>query len=100
MREEGNKIRMKIKLVEQSWVSVTLLIRADISGCLFPDCEIEEDGANHSRWGANYTGECRGETRAGAHTRICQHQAEIRGIVTAKSMASHLSGEHPEHRHS
>ena len=65
-----------------------------------PDCEIEEDGASHSRRGANYTDECRGETGAGAHTRICQHQAEIRGNVTTKSMASHLSGEHPEHRHS
>ena len=56
VREEGNKIGMKIKLVEQSGISVrALLTRPDLSGCLFPDCEIEEDGASHSRRGANYT---------------------------------------------
>ena len=52
---EGDRIGMKIKLIEQSRVSVTaLLTRPDLSGCLFPDCKIEED----SCWGANYTGEC------------------------------------------
>ena len=39
----------------------------------------------------------RGETGAGAHTRICQHQREIRGNVDTNSMATHLSGEHPEY---
>ena len=105
VREEGNKIGMKIKLVEQSGVSVrALLTRPDLSGCLFPDCDIEEDGASHSRRGANYTGECticgnqyRGETGAAAHTRICQHQTEIWGNVATNSMATHLSGEHPEY---
>ena len=48
VREEGNKIGMKIKLVEQSGVAVrALLTRPDLSGCLFPDCDIEEDGASH-----------------------------------------------------
>ena len=55
VREEGDKIGMKIKLIEQTWVLVrALLTRTDLSGCLFPDCKIEED----SCWGANYTGEC------------------------------------------
>ena len=59
VKEEGNKIGMKIKLVEQSGISVkTLLTRPDLSGCLHPECDIAENGASHSRRGANYTGEC------------------------------------------
>ena len=48
VREEGDKIGMKIKLIEQTLVLVrALLTRTDLSGCLFPDCKIEED----SCWG-------------------------------------------------
>ena len=50
--EEGKKINMKIKLVEQSGTSVkALLTRPDLSGCLNPGCDIAEDGASHSRRG-------------------------------------------------
>ena len=105
VKEEGNKIGMKIKLVEQSGVSVkTLLTRPDLSGCLHPECDIAENGASHSRRGANYTGECtvcgnqyRGETGSGAHTRISSHKADIRTNNDTNSMAAHLTNEHPEH---
>ena len=105
VREEGNKIEMKIKLVEQSRISVRVLpTRPNLSGCLFPNCNIEEDKAIYSRRGVNYTGkctvwgnQCRGETEAGAHTRICQYQTELQGNVATNSMATHLSGEHPEY---
>ena len=50
VREEGQKIGMKIKLVEQTGVSVrALLTKPDLSGCLYPQCEVEEDGASHSQ---------------------------------------------------
>ena len=96
---------MKIKLVEQSGTSVkALLTRLDLSGCLNPGCDIAENGASHSRRGANYTGECtvcggqyRGETGSGAHTRISSHKAEIRANLDTNSMAAHLSNEHPKY---
>ena len=76
----GGKIGMKIKLIEQSRLSVrVVLTRPDLSGSLFPDCEVEEDGASHSRWGPNYTGECtvcepvRGRGHTLGSVTICQH---------------------------
>ena len=67
-------------------------------------CDIAEDGASHSRRGANYTGECtvcggqyKGETGSGAHTRISSHKAEIRANQDTNSMAAHLSTEHPDY---
>ena len=91
--------------MEQSGTSVkALLTRPDLSGCLNPGCDIAEDGASHSRRGANYTGECtvcggqyKGETGSGAHTRISSHKAEIRANQETNSMAAHLSTEHPDY---
>lgn len=105
VREEGNKIGMKIKLVEQSGISIkALLTRPDLSGCLQPECDIAEDGASHSRGGANYTGQCtvcgnqyKGETGSGAHTRISSHKAEIRADQDTNSMAANLNNEHTEY---
>ena len=66
---------MKIKLVEQSGMSVkALLTRPDLSGGLQLECNIAEDGASHSRRGANY----------GANK-------------DTNSMAAHLNNEHPEY---
>ena len=66
---------MKIKLVEQSGMSVkALLTRPDLSGGLQLECNIAEDGASHSRRGANY----------GANQ-------------DTNSMAAHLNNEHPEY---
>ena len=49
VREEENKIGMRIKLVEESRVSVkALLTRPDFSGSPHPECDIVEDGASHS----------------------------------------------------
>ena len=51
-----------------------LLTRPDLSGCLQLECNIAEDGASHSRRGANY----------GANQ-------------DTNSMAAHLNNEHPEY---
>ena len=57
VREEGNKIEMKIKLVEQSRILDRVLpTRPDLYGCLLPNCDIEEDVVIYSRRGVNYTG--------------------------------------------
>ena len=106
VREEGKKIGINIKVAEQSGTALSALITSpDLSGCLFPNCDISEEGASHSRRGANYTGTCiicgnvyRGETGFGAHTRVCQHRADIRRNSDTNSMSQHISLEHPEHR--
>ena len=103
--EEGNKIGMNIRVTEQSGTQLSaLLTTPDLSGCLFPTCDIEEQGASHSRRGANYSGTCTicgkiyiGETGFGAHSRVSQHQADIRVNSATNSLAQHLSEEHPEH---
>ena len=106
VREEGMKIGLNIKIAEQSGTTVSALVTSpDLSGCLFPRCTIAEEGASHSRRGANYTGTCiicgnvyRGETGFGAHTRVCQHKDDIRRNSDTNSMAIHLTETHPEHR--
>ena len=103
--EEAKKIGMSIRVTEQSGTQISaLLTTPDLSGCLFPDCDIEEQGASHSRRGANYTGTCklcgkiyRGETGFGAHSRVTQHRADIRSNSVTNSLAQHISEEHPEH---
>ena len=106
MREEGERIGFKIKVVEKSGTPLaTLLSRPDLSGCLFPDCRVEDTGTSHTRAGANYTGTCtlcemryRGETGFNAHARLDTHERQIRGNLEANSMARHLAEEHPARR--
>ena len=72
VREEGEKIGLNIRVSEQSGTSVgALLTTPNLSVCLYPRCTISEEGASHSRRGANYSGTChlcgdiyRGETTA------------------------------------
>ena len=105
VREEGQKIGLNIRVTEQSGTSVAaLLTTPDLSGCLYPRCTITEQGASHSRRGANYTGTCllcgslyRGETGFGAHTRVCQHQEDIRRNADSNSIALHITDQHPEY---
>ena len=56
-----------------------------------------------SRRGANYSGICKicgkvyiGETGFGAHSRVSQHQADIRVNSITNSLAMHLVEEHPQ----
>ena len=106
VREEGQKIGLNIRVTEKSGTSLSaLLTTPDLSGCLFPRCTISEQGASHSRRGANYTGTCllcgsmyRGETGFGAHTRVCQHQEDIRKNADHNSIALHINEHHPEYR--
>ena len=106
MKEEGERIGFNIKVVEKSGPPLAaLLSRPDLSGCLFPDCRVEDTGTSHTRAGANYTGTCticdmryRGETGFNAHSRIDCHEKQIRGNVEANSMARHLAEEHPARR--
>ena len=53
----------------------SLLVRPDMSGCLYPDCQVADTGPSHTRSGANYTGTCtvcqmqyRGETAVSRHS--------------------------------
>ena len=106
VREEGQKIGLNIRLTEQSGTSISsLLTSPDLSGCLHPRCDISEEGASHSRRGANYTGTClicgsiyHGETGFGAHTRVTQHKEDIRRNNYNNSMAVHLAENHPDSR--
>ena len=57
--KEGEKIGVKFKIVETPGPSIASQItRPDLSGCVYPNCNIEEGGASHLRRGANYTGSC------------------------------------------
>ena len=106
MREEGERIGFKIKVVEKSGTQLAaLLSRPDLSSCLYPDCRVEDTGTSHTRAGANYTGTCtlcemryRGETGFNAHARLDTHERQIRGNLEANSMARHLADEHPARR--
>ena len=106
VREEGQKISLNIRLMEQSGTSISsLLTSPDLSGCLHPRCDISKEGASHSRRGANYTGTClicgniyHGETRFGAHTHVTQHKEDIRRNNYNNSMAVHLAEHHPDSR--
>ena len=106
VREEGNKIGLNIKVAEQSGTKISaLLTTPDLSGCLQPMCHISEEGASHTRRGANYTGTCNicgmiyhGETGFSAHTRINQHREDIRKNSDGNSISVHLSEQHPQNR--
>ena len=106
VQEEGEKIGLNIRVAEQSGLSVSsMLTTPDLSGCLFPRCTIAEGGASHSRRGANYTGTClicgdlyRGETGFSAHTRVGQHQEDLRRNSEQNSMAIHIAENHPDYR--
>ena len=106
MQEEGERIGFKIKVIEKSGTPLSsLLVSPDLSGCLYPDCQMAETGVSHTRSGANYTGTCtvchkryRGETGFNAHARLDTHEKQIRGSVQANSMARHLTEEHPDRR--
>ena len=39
----------------------------------------------------------RGETGFGAHTRVCQHQEDIRRNADSNSIALHITDQHPEY---
>ena len=108
--KEGEKIGVKFKIVETPGPSIASQItRPDLSGCVYPNCNIEEGGASHLRRGANYTGSCqvsgcearyRGETGFGGHARISGkngHQSDIRLRNQKNSHAQHLHEQHPEH---
>ena len=49
MQEEGERIGFKIKVVEKSGTPLAaLLSRPDLSGCLFPDCRVEDTGTSQT----------------------------------------------------
>ena len=106
MKEEGERIGLHIKVVEESGTSLgSLLTKPDLSGCLFPDCRMPDVGPSHLRAGANYAGVCnicdkryRGETGFSAHARIESHEKQIRSEDQRNSMAQHLTNCHPAQR--
>ena len=61
----GNDRRVKstssgsVLISEQSGTKISALLTSpDLSGCLHPICDISEEGASHSRRGANFSGTC------------------------------------------
>ena len=107
---ESQKISLRIKVVETSGPSLSSLItRPNLSGCVYPNCRIEGEGASHLRRGANNTRRCqvsgcesryRGESGFGGHTRITSkngHLSDIRLKNQRNSIAQHLRQQHPEH---
>ena len=104
MKEEGEKIGLWIKVVEESSTSLgSLLTCPDLSGCLFSDWRMSSLGPSHLRAGTNYTGACnicqmryRGETGFSAHARIDCHEKQIWANDQRNSMAQHLSQHHPD----
>ena len=106
MREEGERIGLNIKVVEESGTSLgSLLTKPDLSGCLFPDCHMSDEGPSHLRAGTNYAGVCnichkryRGESGFSAHARIISHEKQIRADDQRNSMAQHLTSYHPAQR--
>ena len=99
MREEGERIGLSVKVVEESGTALgSLLTRPDLSGCLYPNCRMDNAGPSHLRAGANYTGVCeicqkryRGETGFSAHARIESHEKNIRTNEQKNSLAQHLT---------
>ena len=100
---------MKIKIVETAGPSLaSMLTRPKLGGCIFPDCDFEDNGVDHLRRGANYTGACnvdpcedryRGESGFGGHARIDGrggHKDDIRLQNQKNSAAQHLRQKHPE----
>ena len=95
----GNDRRLKstssgsVLISEQSGTKISALLTSpDLSGCLHPICDISEEGASHSRRGANFSGTCiicgniyRGET--GFERKYVNN-----------SMAAHISDHHLEHQ--
>ena len=106
MKEEGERIGLHIKVVEESGTSLgSLLTRPDLSGCLYPDCHMDSAGPSHLRAGANYSGVCnlcekryRGETGFSAHARIEAHEKQTQANDMKNSMAQHLTTDHPAQR--
>ena len=109
--EEGQKINMKIKIVETAGPSLaSMLTKPKLGGCIFPDCDFEDNGVDHLRRGANYTGACtvdpcedryRGESGFGGHARIDGrggHKDDIRLQNQKNSAAQHLRQKHPERK--
>ena len=108
----GNDRRLKstssgsVLISEQSGTKISALLTSpDLSGCLHPICDISEEGASHSRRGANFSGTCiicgniyRGETGFEAHTRVLQHGEDFRRKYVNNSMAAHISDHHLEHQ--
>ena len=57
--EKGQKINIKIKIVKTAGPSLaSMLTRPKLGGCIFPDCDFEDNGVDHLRRGANYTSTC------------------------------------------
>ena len=93
--------QMKLKLA-------SMLTRPKLGGCIFPDCDFEDNGIDHLRRGANYTGTCnvdpcedryRGESGFCGHARIDGrggHKDDIRLKNLKNSAAQHLREKHPE----
>ena len=88
------------------------LVRTDLSGCLFPDCKLCEDGmrsGSHTRRGCVYQGQCKlckdeavtstyhGESGRSGYCRTDQHVTDIKNADKKNAFVKHSLNKHPEH---
>ena len=104
---------MTVKIVETGGVSLkNKLVRTDLSGCLFLDCKLCEDGmrsGSHTRRGCVYQGQCKlckdeavtstyhGESGRSGYYRTDQHVTDIKNADKKNAFVKHSINKHPEH---
>ena len=108
------RIGKSVRVVETGGVKLKdSLVRADLTGCIWPGCLLCRDGApgNHTRRGAVYSGECKlcgdsgitarydGETGHSGYQRVNMgHRKDIVSKNINNAFARHLKTHHPEHQ--
>ena len=114
---EAARLGITVRVVETGGTKIKdLLVRPDLTGCIWPDCLIcdtGEGGASHTRRGAVYQGTCLvcgrsqklgrydGETGESAYQRIHGDSGHKSSIVTGNiknAFAKHIAVHHPERK--
>ena len=114
MGDDMERIGKSVRVVETGGVKLKdTLVRADLTGCIWPGCLLCRDGApgNHTRRGAVYSRECKlcgdsgitarydGETGHSGYQRVNMgHRKDIVSKNINNAFARHLKTHHPEHQ--
>ena len=114
LSQDMERIGKSVRVVETGGVKLKdSLVRADLTGCFWPDCLLCRDNApgNHTRRGAVYSGECKicadsgitakydGETGHSGYQRINMgHKTSIVSRNINNAFGKHIKTHHPEHQ--
>ena len=114
MSQHIERIGKIVRVVETGGVKLKdSLVRADLTGCFWPDCLLCRDNApgNHTRRGAVYSGECKicadfgitakydRETGHSGYQRINMgHKTSIVSRNINNAFGKHIKTHHPEHQ--